>query len=56
MLPAASPERQKRCNDRNAITSGIEALKILDDQIAGRVRRPVHKLLMSSELVERGSA
>ena len=23
MLPAASPDRQKRCNDKNAITSGI---------------------------------
>jgi DNA-binding LacI/PurR family transcriptional regulator len=42
---------------RNPIEqSALEALKILDDQIAGRVRRPVHKLLMSSELVERGSA
>jgi hypothetical protein len=42
---------------RNPIEqSALEALKILDDQIAGRVRRPVHKLLMSSELIERGSA
>jgi DNA-binding LacI/PurR family transcriptional regulator len=42
---------------RNPIEqSALEALKILDDQIAGRIRRPVHKLLMSSELVERDSA
>lgn len=40
---------------RNPIEqSALEALKILDDQIAGRVRRPVHRLLMSSELIERG--
>lgn len=40
---------------RNPIEqSALEALRILDDQIAGRVRRPVH-LLLSSELVERGS-
>jgi DNA-binding LacI/PurR family transcriptional regulator len=32
-----------------------EALRILDDQIAGRVRRPV-RMLLSSELVERDSA
>jgi DNA-binding LacI/PurR family transcriptional regulator len=31
------------------------ALRILDDQVAGRVRRPVH-MLLSSELVERDSA
>jgi DNA-binding LacI/PurR family transcriptional regulator len=35
--------------------SALEALRILDDQIAGRVRRPVH-VLLSSELVERDSA
>jgi hypothetical protein len=23
MLPAASPDRQKRCSDKNAITSGM---------------------------------
>jgi DNA-binding LacI/PurR family transcriptional regulator len=40
---------------RNPIEqSALEALKVLDDQIAGRVRRPVH-VLLSSELVERGS-
>jgi DNA-binding LacI/PurR family transcriptional regulator len=41
---------------RNPIEqTALEALRILDDQIAGRVRRPVH-LLLSSELVERASA
>ena len=41
---------------RNPIEqSALEALKILDDQIGGRVRRPVH-MLLSSELVERDSA
>ncbi len=40
---------------RNPIEqTALEALRILDDQIAGRARRPVH-LLLSSELVERGS-
>jgi DNA-binding LacI/PurR family transcriptional regulator len=40
---------------RNPIEqTALEALQILDDQIAGRIRRPVH-LLLSSELVERGS-
>jgi DNA-binding LacI/PurR family transcriptional regulator len=40
---------------RNPIEqSALEALQVLDDQIAGRVRRPVH-ILLSSELVERGS-
>jgi DNA-binding LacI/PurR family transcriptional regulator len=40
---------------RNPIEqTALEALQILDDQIAGRVRRPVH-LLLSSELVERAS-
>ena len=40
---------------RNPIEqTALEALRILDDQIAGRVRRPVH-LLLSSELVKRGS-
>ena len=40
---------------RNPIEqTALEALRILDDQIAGRVRRPVH-LLLGSELVERGS-
>jgi DNA-binding LacI/PurR family transcriptional regulator len=40
---------------RNPIEqTALEALRILDDQIAGRVRRPVH-MLLSSELVERGS-
>jgi DNA-binding LacI/PurR family transcriptional regulator len=40
---------------RNPIEqTALEALQILDDQIAGRVRRPV-RLLLSSELVERGS-
>jgi DNA-binding LacI/PurR family transcriptional regulator len=41
---------------RNPIEqTALEALQILDDQIAGRVRQPVH-VLLSSELVERGSA
>jgi DNA-binding LacI/PurR family transcriptional regulator len=41
---------------RNPIEqTALEALRILDDQIAGRARRPVH-MLLSSELVERGSA
>jgi DNA-binding LacI/PurR family transcriptional regulator len=41
---------------RNPIEqTALEALQILDDQIAGRIRRPVH-VLLSSELVERGSA
>ena len=40
---------------RNPIEqTALEALRILDNQIAGRVRRPVH-LLLSSELVERGT-
>jgi DNA-binding LacI/PurR family transcriptional regulator len=40
---------------RNPIEqTALEALRILDDQIAGRVRRPV-RMLLSSELVERGS-
>lgn len=41
---------------RNPIEqTALEALQILDDQIAGRLRQPVH-VLLSSELVERGSA
>ena len=41
---------------RNPIEqTALEALQILDDQIAGRVRQPVH-VLLSSELDERGSA
>ena len=41
---------------RNPIEqTALEALKILDDQITGRVRRPVH-VVLSSELVERASA
>lgn len=41
---------------RNPIEqSALEALRILDDQIAGRVQPPVH-VLLSSELVERSSA
>ena len=41
---------------RNPIEqTALEALRILDDQIAGRARRPV-RLLLSSELVERDSA
>jgi DNA-binding LacI/PurR family transcriptional regulator len=40
---------------RNPIEqTALEALRILDDLIAGRVRKPVH-ILLSSELVERGS-
>lgn len=40
---------------RNPIEqTALEALRILDDQIAGRVRRPVH-ILLGSELVERAS-
>ena len=41
---------------RNPIEeTAIEALRILDDQIAGRAQPPVH-LLLNSELVERASA
>lgn len=41
---------------RNPIEqTALEALQILDDQIAGRIRQPVH-VLLSSELVERSSA
>jgi DNA-binding LacI/PurR family transcriptional regulator len=41
---------------RNPIEqTALEALQILDDQIAGRVRQPVH-VLLSSELVVRASA
>jgi DNA-binding LacI/PurR family transcriptional regulator len=41
---------------RNPIEQlAIEALRILDDQIAGRVNSPVH-LVLGSELVERSSA
>ena len=41
---------------RNPIEqTALEALQILDDQIAGRIRQPVH-VLLSSELVERASA
>jgi DNA-binding LacI/PurR family transcriptional regulator len=41
---------------RNPIEqTALEALRILDDQIAGRVHQPVH-VLLSSELVERSSA
>jgi DNA-binding LacI/PurR family transcriptional regulator len=41
---------------RNPIEqTALEALNILDDQITGRVRRPVH-VVLSSELVERASA
>jgi len=41
---------------RNPIEqTALEALQILDDQIAGRARRPVH-VLLASELVERASA
>jgi DNA-binding LacI/PurR family transcriptional regulator len=41
---------------RNPIEqTALEALRILDDQIAGRVHPPVH-LVLSSELVERSSA
>ena len=41
---------------RNPIEqTALEALRILDDQIAGRAQPPVH-LLLSSELVERASA
>lgn len=41
---------------RNPIEqTALEALRILDDQIDGRVRPPVH-VLLSSELVERSSA
>ena len=40
---------------RNPIEqTALEALRILDDQIAGRARPPVH-LVLSSELVERSS-
>jgi DNA-binding LacI/PurR family transcriptional regulator len=41
---------------RNPIEqTALQALEILDDQLAGRLRTPVH-VLLSSELVERGSA
>jgi DNA-binding LacI/PurR family transcriptional regulator len=41
---------------RNPIEqTALQALQILDEQLAGRVREPVH-VLLSSELVERGSA
>jgi DNA-binding LacI/PurR family transcriptional regulator len=41
---------------RNPIEhTALEALQILDDQIAGRIHQPVH-VLLSSELVERASA
>jgi DNA-binding LacI/PurR family transcriptional regulator len=41
---------------RNPIEqTALEALQTLDDQIAGRIRRPVH-VLLSSELVQHGSA
>ncbi len=41
---------------RNPIEqNALEALRILDDQIAGRVPHPVH-VVLSSELVERSSA
>ena len=41
---------------RNPIEqTALEALQILDDQIAGRVQQPVH-VLLDSELVERSSA
>jgi DNA-binding LacI/PurR family transcriptional regulator len=41
---------------RNPIEqNALEALRILDDQIAGRVQQPVH-VVLSSELVERSSA
>jgi DNA-binding LacI/PurR family transcriptional regulator len=41
---------------RNPIEqTAIEALRILEDQIAGRVHAPVH-LVLGSELVERSSA
>ena len=41
---------------RNPIEqTALEALQILDDQIAGRIHQPVH-VLLSSELVERSSA
>ena len=40
---------------RNPIEqTALEALQILDDQIAGCLNQPVH-VLLSSELVERGS-
>ena len=41
---------------RNPIEqTALQALQILDDQIAGRIHQPVH-VLLSSELVERSSA
>ena len=41
---------------RNPIEqNALEALRILDDQIAGRVQVPVH-VVLSSELIERSSA
>lgn len=41
---------------RNPIEqTALEALKILDDQITGRVGKPVH-VVLSSELVERAAA
>jgi hypothetical protein len=41
--PSAQPEQ-----------AALEALRILDDQNAGHLRRPVH-MLLGSELLERGS-
>jgi DNA-binding LacI/PurR family transcriptional regulator len=41
---------------RNPIEqTALEALQLLDGQIAGRIRTPVH-VLLGSELVERESA
>ena len=41
---------------RNPIEQiALQALEILDDQLSGQLRKPVH-VLLSSELVERGSA
>ena len=41
---------------RNPIEqNALEALRILEDQIAGRVQQPV-QVVLSSELIERSSA
>jgi DNA-binding LacI/PurR family transcriptional regulator len=41
---------------RNPIEpNALQAVRILDDQIAGRVQAPVH-VVLSSELIERSSA
>ena len=55
-LAAATMVEPALTTMRNPIEqTALEALQILDDQIAGRVQQPVH-VLLDSELVERASA